>query len=346
MQKFTGNIPARQWVPIRIPLTEFRTASIYEFRPREIQNITFQQTSVDAVPRTVILDEIRIDNDAPKDVKPLLAPRDLRAVGYDRHVDLTWQPITNPNLARYTIYRSLNGGDFEPIGTQLPTVTRYTDFLGKSGIIAQYKVGASDANYSPSPLSDPVSASTRQLTDDEMLTMLQEDCFRYYWEAADPSSGMALESVPGDDRMVATGASGFGIMALLVGVERGLSRANKAWSGLPKLSAFSNAPHATTAHGRTIWTATLRRPCPSSACSTTAAIWSRPRSSFRACSPRGSTFMAPAKESNPSTAASRRSRKASSGIGTAKLPTAATSIGTGRHNGAGKSTTLSSASTR
>jgi hypothetical protein len=32
---------------------------------------------------------------------------------------------------------------------------------------------------------------------------------------------MALENIPGDDRIVAVGASGFGIMAIIVGVERG-----------------------------------------------------------------------------------------------------------------------------
>jgi hypothetical protein len=50
--------------------------------------------------------------------------------------------------------------------------------------------------------------------------MLQEACFRYYWEGAHPVAGMTLESIPGDDRIVATGASGFGIMALIVGVDR------------------------------------------------------------------------------------------------------------------------------
>jgi hypothetical protein len=65
------------------------------------------------------------------------------------------------------------------------------------------------------------AASTREFTDDELLTMLQAACFRYYWDGADPHSGMTRESIPGDDRMIATGASGFGIAALVVGVDRG-----------------------------------------------------------------------------------------------------------------------------
>ena len=52
------------------------------------------------------------------------------------------------------------------------------------------------------------------------MTMMQRACFQYYWEGADPHSGMTRENIPGDDRIVATGASGFGIMALIVGVDR------------------------------------------------------------------------------------------------------------------------------
>jgi len=58
------------------------------------------------------------------------------------------------------------------------------------------------------------------MTDDELLTMVQEASFRYYWDGEHPVSGMARENLPGDDRIVATGASGFGIMALIVGVDR------------------------------------------------------------------------------------------------------------------------------
>src|SRR5207244_6392559 len=93
--------------------------------------------------------------------------------------------------------------------------------LGKVGVKAEYRIVAVDRSYRDSPSSEIVSASTHAMSDDELLTMLQAACFRYYWDGAHPDSGTALESIPGDDRIVATGASGFGIMALLVGTERG-----------------------------------------------------------------------------------------------------------------------------
>jgi hypothetical protein len=81
------------------------------------------------------------------------------------------------------------------------------------------------------------------MTDDELLTMLQEECFRYYWESAHPDSGSTLENIPGDDRIVATGASGFGIMALIVGVDRGFVTREQGAERLAKIvSFFEKAP--------------------------------------------------------------------------------------------------------
>ena len=134
------------------------------------------------------------------------------------------------------IYRAQDGKDFQPVGIQLPGTERYSDFIGKSGVTAQYKVSAMDRHYRQSPLSNPAIAVTRELSDDELLTMLpQEVCFHYYWEGADPHSGMTRENIPGDERIVATGASGFGILALVV---RGFITREQAEERLTKIVSF------------------------------------------------------------------------------------------------------------
>jgi len=252
--KFSGDLPAGRWVQIHIPLAEFHSASIYEFQPRYLQNIIFHQGRADGARHTLVLDEIRID-DAESGIgtqetsRPLLPPQNVRAKGYDRHVELCWDPATAPGVARYIIYRSLDGKEFASIGIQLPGTYRYSDFLGKPGVKAEYKVAASDRNYRQSALSAVASAATREFTDDELLTMLQEACFRYYWEGADPFSGMARESIPGDDRIVATGASGFGIAALIVGVDRGFISRKEGEKRLSKIVGFLE--HAQRYHG--VW---------------------------------------------------------------------------------------------
>jgi hypothetical protein len=247
MGKIVGDLPPARWVQVRIPLSEFRTASIYEFRPQYLQNVIFHQAATDGKQHTLIVDEFRIDADPDNAPRAMSAPQNVRAVGYERHVDLRWDPIRNPALGRYVIYRSLDSKNYEPIGIQIPGNDRYTDFVGKTGFTASYKVVASNRQYQESPASSAASASTRVLTDDELLTMLQEACFRYYWEGADPSSGMTHENIPGDDRIVATGASGLGIGALIVGVDRGFITRAQGIERLTKIVGFLE--HAQRYHG-------------------------------------------------------------------------------------------------
>ena len=249
--KYTGDVPAGRWVQVRIPLSDCQTGSIYPFKPEYTQSITFHQGRADGVRHTLILDEIRIDNDPPAaaTLPPPSPPSNVRALGYDRHVEIEWDPVESSALARYVIYRSIDGdgNNFSPVGMQLPGIFRYEDFLGKPDVHAQYKVTASDWQYRQSAFSNVASASTHELSDDELLTMLQKACFHYYWEGADPHSGMARENIPGDDRIVATGASGFGIMALMVGVERGFITRQQGVERLTKVVDFLE--HAPRYHG-------------------------------------------------------------------------------------------------
>jgi len=245
--KYSGDLPAGRWVQVRIPLSDCRTASIYRFPPEYLQNVIFHQGRADGARHTLIVDEIRVDNDPPA-ATTLAAPSNVRAVGYDRHVEIEWDDaVEHQALARYVIYRSLDGNNFSPVGIQLPGVHRYEDFLGKADVQAQYKVAASDWQYRQSEFSNVASASTHELSDDELLTMLQKACFHYYWEGADPHSGMARENIPGDERMVATGASGFGIMALIVGVDRGFITREQGVKRLTRIVDFLE--HAQRYHG-------------------------------------------------------------------------------------------------
>jgi hypothetical protein len=241
---FVGDLPAGKWVQVHIPLTAFKTGSVHDLESHRVDKVVFTQNESDSVEHTLILDEITIDglsipsNDNSGLTGSLPAPDNVHASGYERHVDISWSPIGDPALARYVVYRSLNEGEFKPIGIQVSGVNRYTDYLGKVGVSARYKVVASDRQYRLSEFSSVVTATTKQLSEDELLTMLQEACFRYYWEGAHPVAGMTLESIPGDDRIVATGASGFGIMALIVGVARGFITREQGLERLDQIVTF------------------------------------------------------------------------------------------------------------
>jgi len=247
--EFSGNVAANQWTRVLIPFRKMVKASVTSFDPQRIATLVFEQAAADGKAHTIFVDEVSIENGSQTDaVKkfPLTPPQNLQARGFERHVDLSWdasESESNSELGRFVIYRSTDGGKFEAIGMQTPGIHRYTDFLGKVGQTAAYKVVFSDAAYRESSATAPVSAATHAMTDDELLTMLQEECFRYYWEGAHPDSGMMRENLPGNDRVVATGASGFGVMALVVGTDRGFITREQGAERLNKITTFlENAP--------------------------------------------------------------------------------------------------------
>src|SRR5690606_24476561 len=59
-----------------------------------------------------------------------------------------------------------------------------------------------------------------ELSDEDLLTLIQEKTFGYFWEGADQNSGMARERNT-SGTTVTTGGTGFGLMAMIVAVERG-----------------------------------------------------------------------------------------------------------------------------
>ena len=103
-------------------------------------------------------------------------------------------------------------------------------------------------------------------TDEALLDQVQEDTFNYFWEGAEPISGLARERIhldniyPSHDKDIITiGGSGFGLMAILVGVERNfinrdqaLDRYEQILNFLEKADRFHGAwPHWLWPTGKT-----------------------------------------------------------------------------------------------
>ncbi len=247
LSRYTRGIRPNRWTEIRVPLNAFTTASINVFDPHRVSGLTFVQGQSDGKPHRLLVDEIRIDLPSDRVPASLAAPSGLQAVGYERHIDLSWSPDPSPNLERYVVYRSVAGGPFRPIGIGERGTNRYSDWVGQTGEQRRYLMTASDRSYHESPRSAAVSASTRALTDDQLLTMVQEASFRYYWEAAHPAAGLTRENLPGRDEIVATGASGFGVMSLIVGADRALITRYKAAQRIARILDFLE--HADRFHG-------------------------------------------------------------------------------------------------
>jgi len=81
------------------------------------------------------------------------------------------------------------------------------------------------------------------LTDAELLDLAQEETFKYFWEYSEANSGAAREryhpSNPSlDAQTVTTGGSGFGLMAILVGVERNSITRSQAVQRISRILDF------------------------------------------------------------------------------------------------------------
>lgn len=217
---FTSDLAPGKWTRVRIPLASFSGASLHPFDARRLHTIIFAQGTADGGAHTLYIDDIRIENATAQNQHAPAAPEIIEAKGYERHIDLKWKAPEDASVAQYVIYRSMHGEPFQPIGVQRYGVNRFADFLGDPHATASYKITARTSSLRESAQSAAATASTHPMTDDELLTMVEEASFRYYWEANEPNSGMARENTPGDDDIIALGASGFGIMALVVGADR------------------------------------------------------------------------------------------------------------------------------
>jgi hypothetical protein len=63
------------------------------------------------------------------------------------------------------------------------------------------------------------------MPDEQLLDLMQKDALKYFWDYAEPNSKLARERYHTDDtsldaNLVTTGGAGFGLMTILVGIER------------------------------------------------------------------------------------------------------------------------------
>lgn len=85
----------------------------------------------------------------------------------------------------------------------------------------------------------------QKISDETLLDTVQAATFRYFWEGAEPTSGMARERInmdgiypENDKEVVTTGGSGFGIMAILVGIERGFITRQEGFERLSHITDY------------------------------------------------------------------------------------------------------------
>jgi len=221
LTEYSGTLPAGTWVKVKVPMEPFLTQPD-PINYTKIKTMGFTQNLADDIEHTLYVDDVRVYKGTGVS-PPVSVPQGLTAKGYDSHVFLTWNKNPENYVGGYEIFQSDNGGqDFSKVGVVGSSDTIFTAFVRDLGtnLSLQYKITALNEANEPSGFSDVVDVSTYNMTDEQLLDMVQEATFRYFWDHAHPTSGLARERF-GSGNTVTSGGSGFGIMAILVGIERG-----------------------------------------------------------------------------------------------------------------------------
>ncbi len=87
--------------------------------------------------------------------------------------------------------------------------------------------------------------SHQVITDDSLLNLVEYKTFQYFWEGAEPVSGAARERLhidgeyPDNDKnIVAVGGTGFGVMAILIAIERNFITRAQGLERLQQIVSF------------------------------------------------------------------------------------------------------------
>ena len=76
-----------------------------------------------------------------------------------------------------------------------------------------------------------------RISDDELLTLVQRQTFKYFWDFAHPVSGLVRERNTSGET-VTSGGSGFGIMSIVVGVHRNFITRQEALVRMQRIVGF------------------------------------------------------------------------------------------------------------
>jgi len=161
----------------------------------------------------------------------------LSGSGYDMHAELNWKAY--PSADRYQVWRLAdNEADFKLLTTTSALEwIDWTDRTDEQSHTYQYFVKSVHDPGQVLSISDTLAAIVHPMSDEEFLDMTQEYTFRYFFQYAHPISGMNRERLNSDD-IVTTGGSGFGIMAILVGIHRGFITREQGVNHLLKIVSF------------------------------------------------------------------------------------------------------------
>jgi len=121
------------------------------------------------------------------------------------------------------------------VNSKLADLTKYqlsisSQVNGINGEVLPYFTRSFYSTTDPTP-DFPV------ITDDALLNLVQQQTFKYFYDFAHPASGMARER-NSSGNIVTSGGTGFGIMSIIVGMERNFITRDQGIGQIKKIVSF------------------------------------------------------------------------------------------------------------
>lgn len=118
----------------------------------------------------------------------------------------------------------------------LNALTRYNFSIDNTVKSAKGGLFISTVNYNFTTQMDS-SRKFPAISEDALLTLVQQQTFKYFWDFAHPVSGLARERNTSGD-VVTMGGSGFGVMAIVTGINRGFITRQQGLTRMQTIVSF------------------------------------------------------------------------------------------------------------
>ena len=240
LSNWSEDLRADVWTRITIPMSLFlESGDGVDYT--EVKTIGFAQSVSDSIEHTLLVDNMRV-NKGDGTLPTVSAPQGVTATAYQHHIEISWDPNPEEYLTGYEVERSLDGGvNYTTVKQVDENTLMSVDWVRPLGdaVQATYRLRGLNQANEPSEPSAAVSATTYEMTDEELLDMVQRYTFRYFWDFGHEVSGMARDRTTSGNT-VTSGGSGFGLMAIPVGIERGFITREQGTERVLKILNFLN----------------------------------------------------------------------------------------------------------
>lgn len=234
LKSFLPNYVTNKWIQVKIPCHLFNPLN----NGNSVIGIGFIQNRSSSNTHHIFIDQIEFLPSKYSEVK-LNSPAILTdAIPYDKMVHLKWQLPLSPSIRYVKIYRSTDGKDFNPVAIRPIYMQSCLDVIPKTGQKYYYKIVWLDNNYRESPASIIKEAETKDLTDFEILKLVQAAHINYFIENFDVNSGMYIPFRSRNKAIVSTRETAGAILSLIVGIEKDLVSRQIVLQRISKITYF------------------------------------------------------------------------------------------------------------